>query len=139
MKDAHLIRKRLAFVVDCVAEIRSLGRTDDLANDRVQQRFLEHTLQIAIQAMLDVAFAIAADNNLGEPGDNRQLFDRLCSAGWIPPALRDTCRRMVAFRNVVVHRYLQVDVRIVASIVAKDLDDLLAFARAVETRLASGS
>jgi uncharacterized protein YutE (UPF0331/DUF86 family) len=135
VKDAQLVRKRLAFIVDCVAEIRRLGRTDDLGNDPVQRRFLEHSLQIAIQAMLDVAFAITADHNLGEPSDNRQVFDRLAGAGWITPDLRDTCRRMVAFRNIVVHRYLQVDVRIVAAIVAKGLDDLLAFVRAVEAGL----
>jgi uncharacterized protein YutE (UPF0331/DUF86 family) len=41
---------------------------------------------------------------------------------------------MVSFRNIVVHRYLQIDVRIVRSIVERDLDDLLAFVAVVEAR-----
>jgi uncharacterized protein YutE (UPF0331/DUF86 family) len=135
MKDADLVRKRLAFVQECVAEIRRLAKVDDLDRDTVQRRFVEHTLQIAIQAMIDVAFALLSDQVLGEPADHRQAFERLCGAGWISADLRDTCRRMVAFRNVVVHRYLQVDVRIVKRIVERDLQDLLAFVAAIETRL----
>lgn len=135
MNDTHLVRKRLAFIQECVAEIRRHADVERLDRDTVQRRFVEHTLQIAIQAMLDVAFVIAADQVLGEPADNRQVFERLCAAGWITPALRDTCRRMVAFRNVVVHRYLQVDVQIVKSIVERGLQDLLRFVEAVAGRL----
>jgi uncharacterized protein YutE (UPF0331/DUF86 family) len=111
MNADHLIAKRLAFITDCVAEIRQLGRLDRLLDDKVQQRFVEHTLQIAIQAMLDVAFAIVSEQKLGEPTDNRQAFERLTNAGYISAELGALCRRMVAFRNVVVHRYLQVDPR----------------------------
>lgn len=86
MSATHLIRKRLAFIADCVADIRQLGQLDRLQSDKVQERFVEHTLQIAIQAMLDVAYAITSDQNLGEPGDHRQVFDRLAAAGWIGTA-----------------------------------------------------
>lgn len=135
MSSAHLVHKRLAFIADCVAEIRKLGRVDLLASDKVQERFVEHTLQIAIQAMLDVAYAIASDNNLGEPSDHRQVFDRLAAAGWITDAQCALCRRMVAFRNVVVHRYLQVDVTILQRIVERDLEDLLGFVRSIRDRV----
>ena len=47
----------------------------------------------------------------------------------------DTCRRMVSFRNIVVHQYLQVDVRILEQILARDLDDLLAVVRVIRDRL----
>jgi uncharacterized protein YutE (UPF0331/DUF86 family) len=135
MNDRHLVEKRLAFIRECVADIRRDAKPDQLEHDTVQRRFVEHTLQIAIQSMLDVAFAIAAQEVLGEPADHRQVFDRLSATGWIDPSLRDVCRRMVAFRNIVVHRYLQVDVRILRSIVERDLHDLLAFVSAIELRL----
>ena len=137
MSSAHLIEKRLAFIVDCVAEVRQLGHLDRLRTDKVQERFVEHTLQIAIQAMLDIAYAVASDHNLGEPADHRQVFDRLAAAGWSPPATAALCRRMVAFRNVVVHRYLQVDIAILQRIVERDLDDLLGFVRCIRDRTRS--
>ncbi|HEU4420333.1 MAG TPA: HepT-like ribonuclease domain-containing protein [Planctomycetota bacterium] len=57
------------------------------------------------------------------------------AAGWLTPAMCDTCRRMVSFRNIVVHQYLQVDVRILEQILARDLDDLLAVVRVIRDRL----
>ena len=135
MNASSLVAKRLAFITDCVAEIRQLARPRDLLDDKVQLRFVEHTLQIAVQAMIDVAFAIASEENLGEPSENRQAFDRLAAAGWITPSTRDLCRRMVSFRNIVVHGYLKVDPLIVQRIVERDLDDLLAFVRAIRDRL----
>lgn len=135
MKASDLVTKRLAFIADCVAEIRQLSQVERLPTDKVQRRFVEHTLQIAIQAMIDVAFAIASEHNLGEPEGNRQVFDQLAGAGWIGEKMAGLCRRMVSFRNVVVHRYLQVDPRIVQRIVERDLDDLLGFVRAIRARL----
>lgn len=87
--------------------------------------------------MLDVAYAIASEHNLGEPTDHRQVFDRLAGAGWISTEQAALCRRMVAFRNVVVHRYLQVDLTILQRIVERDLDDLLGFVRSIRDRLPS--
>lgn len=135
MNASHLITKRLAIVTDCVAEIRTLAAPAESTSNKVQQRFVEHTLQIAVQAMIDVAFAIASEQNLGEPAENRQAFDRLAEAGWITPEQRDLCWRMVSFRNIVLHRYLQVDPRIVQRIVERHLDDLLGFARSIRSRL----
>lgn len=135
MNPGHLVTKRLAFIADCVAEIRQLADPEQLPVDKVQQRFVEHTPQIAIQAMLDVAIAVAAEHNLGEPADARQAFERLVSSGWIGRPMYETCRRMVSFRNIVVRRYLQVDPRIVQRIVERDLDDLLAFVRLIRDRV----
>ena len=67
--------------------LEDLDRLADMQQaDLVQQRFVEHTQQIAIQVMLDVAYAIAAEHNLGEPADHRQVFDRLPAAGGSRPS-----------------------------------------------------
>lgn len=42
---------------------------------------------------------------------------------------------MAGFRNVVVHGYETVDLRIVADVVTNRLDDLLAFVAAVRAKL----
>ena len=100
-----------------------------------EERFVEHTLQIAVQAALDVASHIVSDERLGEPRTNRELFDLLERCAWVAPALAATMRRMVGFRNILVHGYEIVDVRIVVEIVEHGLDDLLAFVAAIRARL----
>ena len=136
MRDPILIEKRLAHIVACVEKIRTLARPDRIPGDPVQQAFVERMLQTAIQAMIDVASAIATEKRLREPGTNAQLFDLLVEAGWLPAAQAEVCRNIVGFRNVVVHDYLEIDPAIVRKIAESHLDDLLAFVRIARTRLA---
>jgi uncharacterized protein YutE (UPF0331/DUF86 family) len=46
-----------------------------------------------------------------------------------------TLRKMAGFRSLVVHGYMAVDLTIVRSIAERNLDDLLAFATAIRTKL----
>jgi uncharacterized protein YutE (UPF0331/DUF86 family) len=133
--DRHLIEKKLAFLETCVADLRRMAAPDDLERDIKERRFVEHTLQVGIQAALDVAAHIVSDNRLGEPSTNQQLFTLLANAGWVDARLAGVLRAAVGFRNVVVHGYADVDVRIVRDVLTNRLDDLLAFAVAIRARL----
>ena len=77
MTDAALAAKKLAQIESCVSDLRRLARVEAIASDLREQRFVEHTLQIAIQAALDVASHIVSGRRLGEPRTNRELFDLL--------------------------------------------------------------
>ena len=137
MTDSDLVRKKLALIETCVRELRELARPAEIPTDIREQRFVEHTLQIAIQAALDSAAHIVAAERLGEPRTNRQIFELLVQNGWLPPELADPLRRMVGFRNILVHGYEIVDPVIVEQVVTENLDDLLAFAAALRERLGS--
>jgi uncharacterized protein YutE (UPF0331/DUF86 family) len=132
--DRELIEKLLARIETCVRELRE-ARPEDIERDVRERRFIEHTLQIAIQAALDVASHIVSDRRLGEPATNRELFDLLASAGWLDRALTDTMRRMAGMRNVLVHGYTKVDPQLVRAAATEHLEDLLGFVRSVRTRL----
>jgi len=134
MTDPELLAKRLALIETCVRQLRTLARPDAIARDIREQRFVEHTLQIAIQAALDVASHIVSDRRLGEPRTNRELFDLLARDGWIPATLADSLRRMVGFRNVLVHGYDDVDIGVVHDVVVNRLPDLVEFVAAVRAR-----
>ena len=135
MTDSDLVEKKLAFIETCVGELRRLSRPEQLEEDVKEARFVEHTLQITVQAALDAASHIVADDRLGEPRTNRELFDLLRRAGWFSEQLASTLRQMVGFRNIVVHGYQIVDVEIVKDILENRLDDLLDFVGAVRERL----
>jgi len=136
MTDAELVEKKLTFILTSVAQLRANARTDHLTTDIVQRRFVEHTLQLAIQAILDVASHIASDDRLGEPTSNYELLDLLCGAGWIDDAQRKTLRAMIGFRNVLVHEYVEVDLEIVRDVVVHRLGAFETFVDAVRSRAA---
>jgi uncharacterized protein YutE (UPF0331/DUF86 family) len=135
MTDRTLVEKKLAAIVSAVSDLRRLAHVEALRHDVREERFIEHTLQLAIQAALDVASHIVSDESLGEPQTNRHLFDLLARAGWLDAALADQLSRMAGFRNVLVHGYDDVDLAVVEDIVHHRLDDLLQFVAVVSRRL----
>ncbi len=135
MTDPELISKKLALVETCVSELRRLSRPEAIARDVRERRFVEHTLQIAIQAAIDVASHIVSDERLGEPATNRELFELLSRGGWLPQSLSETAQRMVGLRNILVHGYQAVDLEIVRDVVENHLGDLLAVVEAIRQRL----
>jgi uncharacterized protein YutE (UPF0331/DUF86 family) len=135
MIDAELVRKKLAFIESCVQELQTLGRPSEIQTDLREMRFEAYTLQISIQAALDVAAHIVSGERLGEPRTNRQLFELLVRNGWIPEALAPALNGMVGFRNIIVHGYEIVDPTIVEKIARQHLEDLLLFVTSVSEKL----
>jgi uncharacterized protein YutE (UPF0331/DUF86 family) len=135
LTDWNLLVKKLSFIETCVRDLRSLARPEEIRRDVRQERFVEHTLQIAIQAALDVAGHIVSDERLGEPRTNQELFQLLERYNWIPAELSSSLRRMAGFRNILVHGYEDVDLAIVETIVTDHLDDLLQFVSAIRAKL----
>ena len=135
MTDPDLTAKKLALIETCVRELRTIARPDTLAEDIREQRFVEHTLQIAIQAALDAASHIVADERLGEPSTYRELFELLEKAGYVSRELSTELEKMAGFRNILVHGYDSVDLTIVKDIVENRLGDLEHFAKLVRDRL----
>ena len=139
MTDPDLLAKRLAAIDTCVRELRELARPYAIRADVREQRFVEHTLQLAIQAALDAASHIVSDERLGEPRTNRELFTLLARAGWIDAELSAKLANMAGFRNILVHGYDAVDLAVVEEVVAHRLDDLLQFAEVVRRRIGRAS
>lgn len=135
MTDPDLIAKKLAFIETCLRELRTLARPELLAVDVRELRFVQHTLQVAIQAALDVASHIVSDDRLGEPQTNRELFDILSRHGWLAPDLASRLADMAGFRNVLVHAYTEVDPAIVRDVVEHHLGDLEQLVAIVRGRL----
>jgi uncharacterized protein YutE (UPF0331/DUF86 family) len=127
MTDLELAAKKMSEIESFLGELRALARLELIAVDLRERRFVEHTLQLAIQAALDLASHIVSDERLGEPETYGELFSLLAGRGFIPADLAPRLRRMAGFRNLIVHGYAKVDPAIVAAIASRDVHDLLEF------------
>jgi uncharacterized protein YutE (UPF0331/DUF86 family) len=137
--DWELVLKKLAAIETLVTQLRTLAKPERIASDVREERFVEHTLQLAIQAAMDVASHVVSDERMGEPRTNRELFQILGRAGWVAPELAEALERMAGFRNVLVHGYDTVDLAIVRDVVENRLGDLEAFVQAVRARVPAAS
>ncbi len=138
MTDAGLLAKKLTRIEACIKDLELVTPASIEANI-VHERFVEHTLQIAIQAAVDIASHIVSDERLGDADTNHALFDLIARHGWIPDDQIPVMHRMVGFRNVLVHEYEDVDVRLVRAIVERHVNDLQAFVDSVRAKLSEPS
>ncbi len=134
MTDEDLVKKKLAFIETCLNDLRRLGRPDQL-DDLKERRFVEHTLQICLQAIQDVASHVTSDEKLGEPRTNAELFSLLARGNWITPELAEILRAAIGFRNVLVHGYTDVDLIIMRDVLINRLVDLQAFVDQIRARI----
>lgn len=91
----------------------------------------ERFLQIAVEILDDLGGHVVARRDGGPIDAYRDIPTRLAAAGLIEPLQADTWRRMIGFRNIVVHDYLDVDRAIVYDVLTRRLDDLRDLHRAL--------
>jgi len=110
------IHRAAAAARDQAALYRGLGTPPADANgsmkDILQPAVLsgiKYELQTCIQAMIDVAYHLSAKVFQTAPQDAYDAFEHLASGGVFPRARLAVYRKMVGFRNLVVHGYESVD------------------------------
>ena len=95
------------------------------------QAAAERNLQVAIQSVLDICNHVVADMKLEVPDEQKQAFHILASHKLIPKRLAETLTAMTGMRNVLVHEYLDVDLRHLYAIMAGHLGDFEKLIKAV--------
>lgn len=85
----------------------------------------------ACEAAIDLANMTIRQRRLGIPSESRESFAVLAREGLIDAELGTRLQKMVGFRNLAVHQYRDIDLKIVESLIQKRLQDLLEFAAAV--------
>ena len=79
-----------------------------LENQQVK-RACEKTIELAIEAAMSIVSVIVSHNKLGLPKDVDDLIAILEKKKIISSALAATLKEMKGFRNILVHRYAEVD------------------------------
>jgi len=98
----------------------------------------ERFLQVAATVLNDVGAHLVARSG-GEPvGAYRDVPRRLLEDGVLDAAQADVWRRVIGFRNVVVHEYLDVDRKLVHDVLQHRLGDLRDLMRALLRGLGVG-
>lgn len=135
MADDVLINKA-ATIERCVGRARQeyAGDAPGFSLSFTRQDAAILNIQRACEAALDMGQHVIRRERLGVPQSARDVFTLLARGGWIAPALAEGLRRMVGFRNIVVHEYQSLQLPITVSIIEHHLDEFLAYSKAVLLR-----
>jgi len=96
------------------------------------QRFVERTLQIAIECCFDVVHHIISDEGLREPDSYADAFTILAEQGILPFESLKEYQLMAQFRNKIVHYYDKIDPEQVYVIFRKKLQTFDEFRNGIE-------
>ncbi|MFH1895973.1 MAG: DUF86 domain-containing protein [bacterium] len=94
-----------------------------------------HSVQLALQAVLDISAHIAAKNLFGKYKENKELVLLMARNGVIPKELAQRLAKAVGTRNILVHHYVEVNPEIIFHLVQNDLGDLDQFVKEIEVKL----
>ncbi len=89
------------------------------------RKIFERSLQVMIEAMIDIGERIIAQKQMTAQKTAADTFKRLCDLGVIQD--NETYIKMVRFRNLVVHNYDSIDPVILYDIIQKHLTDFKNF------------
>lgn len=87
---------------------------------------VERFLQLAIESLTDIGNHVVVDGQLGVVNWHSDIPNILAARGHITEDLKARWIRMIGFRNVLVHDYLEIDRRIVFDVLQNCLGDLYA-------------
>lgn len=130
MADDVLLNKA-ATIERCVARARDEFNADPqtFATNFTRQDAAILNIQRACEAALDMGHHIIRRESLGLPQSSRDVFALLATAHWLEPALAESMKHMVGFRNIAVHEYQTLQLPITVNIIQSHLGEFLAFSR----------
>ena len=114
----------------CVRRAREEYRKDPegFAGNYTQQDAAMLNVVRACESAIDLANHLIRVHKLGIPVSSADTFELLKAERVIDAPLADQMKKMVGFRNMVVHQYTKIDLSIAQAVIVTELDKLLAFA-----------
>jgi uncharacterized protein YutE (UPF0331/DUF86 family) len=133
MVDSDVLRAKTERVLHHVQRLRGRGplQAAVIAADEDLLTLVAMDLQQAVQACIDLAVHACVDDELGVPGGPGDAFSRLARAGHVDEDLAVRLTGAAALRNLIVHRYGELEPARLVKIVRDDLGDLEAFVAAM--------
>ncbi|MCG2864198.1 MAG: DUF86 domain-containing protein [Vulcanisaeta sp.] len=126
--------------VETVKNLVERYGVDDLINDYVLLNAVLHMLQTSIQALIDIGSIILSQYPYKPPSTYSEIPSLLSEVDALSSGEADVFRRMIGFRNVVVHQYSEVSQDLLRKILEHSLyTDMLRIAlRLYEFSLSRG-
>lgn len=128
--DNEMIRNRLLILKENLSFLdkeKSRGSLENLTTDLRLQYSVLYLLQNSIQIMIDIANHILARKTHSIPSEAGNVFDALVKQQLIPAGHAKKFKQMVKFRNLVIHRYQNIDITLIHTILHENLTDFESF------------
>lgn len=128
MVDRDIVLEKIGNIQACLKRIqeKTLGKSESLRDIDIQDIFVLN-LQRAVQSTIDLGAHVTSTENLGLVSNLKEIFLALERAKIITSELSASMQSMVGFRNVAIHEYSTIELKVLQDILVHHLQDLEAF------------
>ena len=139
MIDKEIINKHLLEIEKIVKNLNKYTKIplDELESDIDKTWIIEHGLQLAIQNLIDIGGHILAAIGENDINDNTDIIIKLGKLNIIPQKFAAEIKGMAGFRNILVHEYIDVDIREIYKVLTKNLKDFISFEKYIKDYMQS--
>jgi uncharacterized protein YutE (UPF0331/DUF86 family) len=125
MVNSEIFRKRLGKIEEYLSILDRLRKytIDEFVGDPERYGSAERFLHLSIEAINDLGNHMIANLNLGEVNWQSDIPKILFERGYLSSELQDKWIKMIGFRNVLVHEYLNIDHELVYDVLQNNLGD----------------
>jgi uncharacterized protein YutE (UPF0331/DUF86 family) len=115
-------------IVRCIDRAKQEYRASaDFENDFSRQDAATLNVLRSCEQTIDLANHLIKKLKLGIAKETRETFDLLLRQKIIDNKLATSLKKMVSFRNISVHEYVNIDIKILKNVIIKELDNLREF------------
>jgi uncharacterized protein YutE (UPF0331/DUF86 family) len=123
MVDGDVIVDKLRYInryTNDLKQIRGMSK-EEYVEDMVTQRAVERTLMNLVQACIDLAQHIRSAEDLSPTETAKQEMQALGNADIISRETQEKMEEAIGFRNILAHRYGDIDHEVVYDVLHDDL------------------
>lgn len=136
MKTEDKIARKLKAMkeyVDFLGKYRNVP-LKKLEGDYLLRSAIERNFQLALETILDIGEIVIAERGLRKPEEYREIIEILGESNILPKEFAKRFAMAAGFRNILVHKYEEIDVRKLHENL-KNLKDFSIFAKFVAKSL----
>ena len=135
--DAEVVTRRLRIVKDSLSDLESIGAvtTDRYQNEPITRAAIERLLQVIVDVAIDINAHVSTARLLKAPTTGRESFSAMAEIGALTSELAERLAPSASMRNILVHRYADIDPAVVVAAVPKAITEFAEYVRAVSEYL----
>ncbi|MBW1930949.1 MAG: DUF86 domain-containing protein [Deltaproteobacteria bacterium] len=133
--DQEKIFAKISDITESIQRLRSIGQMnlEEFLKNQDARDIASFRLIVCTEAAIDICLHLSAKLLKKVPEDYASCFGLLASHNMIEKELSGKLAQMARFRNLLVHRYWEIDyVRLYNIIAGDDLNDLEEFIRSIK-------
>ncbi|OLS01551.1 type VII toxin-antitoxin system HepT family RNase toxin [Tissierella creatinophila] len=100
---------------------------ENLKKDIIRYWGIERGIHICIESVIDIANILISSSEIEKPSTYRETILILSELDIIPKNFSKDLAKMVGFRNILVHDYINIDEEIILDVLNNKLNDFIRF------------